>query len=129
MTFSLIMYNIVHFHPQTRTVLRRSVLHKVHRQFQASVWRPLKTGLMLLAFRVVIRVKLSSSAYTKELTPLSYRNDFWVAAAVLKEQREMDFIYLIRDFSGSNTMWGDWLNTSEQFCKKQSIQQVTCFQI
>lgn len=41
-------------------------------------------SLMLLASRVVIPVTLPYSAYAKELTLLSYKNDFWVAAAELK---------------------------------------------
>lgn len=56
-------------------------------------------GLTLRTSRVVITVILLSSAYAKELTLLSYRNDFWVAAAELKEQRELDFINFVRDFN------------------------------
>lgn len=57
---------------------------------------------MLLACRVVTRIILSLSAYAKELTLLLYRNDFWVAAAELKEQKELNFINFVRDFSALN---------------------------
>lgn len=63
-------------------------------------------GLTLLTSRVVITVMLSSSVYAKELALLSYRNDFWVAAAELKEQRGMDYINFVRYFSGPNAGMG-----------------------